>query len=134
MIYSLFVPLKAIMGRAIDKDLKERIVLNYNIDNMTMDAIAQLQWVSIGLVSKVLRLHRLYGQVTDPFSRRTGRKSGLHRDDLLYMEAILEANPSLYLDKIQDKLASIRSVDVSIATIARALQHLDLNNESSSPA
>lgn len=37
------VLLKAITGRAIDKDLKERIVLNYNMDNMTVDAIAQLQ-------------------------------------------------------------------------------------------
>jgi hypothetical protein len=63
------------------------------------------------------------------FSRRSGRKSGLHRDDLLYIEAILDANPSLYLDEIQDTLMSVRSVNVSIPTIARALQHLDLTRK-----
>jgi len=34
------------------------------------------------------------------------------------MEGILQANPSLYLDEIQDKLTSVRNANVSIATIS----------------
>ena len=60
------------MGHAISKDLKRRIVLMYVTDGLTMEVIAERLRVSIGLVSKVVHLHRLYGQVTNPFSHRTG--------------------------------------------------------------
>lgn len=118
------------MGWAIDKDFKQQIVINYNADNMNMAKIAALEWVSIGFVSKVLHLHCLYGQVTDPFNHPAGWKPELHGDDLLYVEVILQANPSLYLDEIQGKLTSVWDVNVLIVTIAQALQHLDLTQKS----
>jgi hypothetical protein len=72
-----------------------------------MEEIATKQRVSIGLVSKVVCLHRLYGQVTDPFVHHAGCPSFLEHDDLEYLSAILDANPGLYLDEIQDKLATV---------------------------
>ena len=87
------------MGRTISNDLKYRIVLTYEVDHLTMEEIATKQRVSIGLVSKVVRLHRLYGQVTDPLVHHAGRPSFLEHDDLEYLSAILDANPGLYLLK-----------------------------------
>ena len=118
------------MGRTIDKDLKDRIVLLYEVDHWTMEQIAANLRVSPSLVSKVLRLHRMHGQVTDPFSHRTGCPSCLDDGDLQYMQAILQANSGLYLDKIQDKLRIVRNVHVSIATITCALQRLNLTQKS----
>ena len=47
------------MGRAINEDLKPRIALMYVTDSLTMEVIAERLRVSIGLVSKVVHLHRL---------------------------------------------------------------------------
>jgi transposase len=85
----------------------------YATDGLTMEVIAERLHVSVGLVSKVVRLHRLYRQVTNPFSHRTGRPPFLENDDLQFISTILNANPGLYLDEIQDKLAAVRDVQVS---------------------
>ena len=47
---------------------------------------------------------------------------------------ILDANPGLYLDEIQDKLATVRNLHVSIATVTCALQKLDLTHKSTTRA
>lgn len=102
---------------------------------MTMAAITTLQWVSIGVVFNVLYLHWLYDQVTDPFGgHHTSWKPELDQDDLLYMEEILWANPSLHLDKIQDKLTSVWNANISIATISQALWYLNLTQKSTTRA
>jgi hypothetical protein len=41
-----------------------------------------------------------------------------------YIYSILEANPGLYVDEIQQRLFEARDVDISIATISRALRRL----------
>ncbi|KAJ6608174.1 hypothetical protein B0H10DRAFT_1690191, partial [Mycena sp. CBHHK59/15] len=93
-----------IMPTAISSDLKERIVQWYLEDTYTMQDIATMAHVSIGLVSKTISLHRDFGQVVNPFSCRTGRPRTLNDGDLDYLAAILHANPGLYLDELQFKL------------------------------
>lgn len=115
------------MAPAISIGLKERIVSWYFNDQMTMKDIAGMANVSIGLVSKVIGTFERYGQVTNPFARRTGRPSLVDQGDLNYLKSILSANPSLYLDKIQGKLTMSRNLHVSLSTIERTLQHLDLS-------
>ncbi|KAH7903724.1 hypothetical protein BJ138DRAFT_974977, partial [Hygrophoropsis aurantiaca] len=41
----------------------------------------------------------------------------------------LDANPSLYLDELQDQLLQARNVNVSIATICRSLRRLSLTRK-----
>ena len=67
-------------------------------------------------MSKVLRYYQEFGQVRDPFRQYTGRPSILEAD-LKYIDTIVTANPSLYLDEIQQRLRDIRGVDVSIITL-----------------
>jgi transposase len=57
------------MNAELSEDLKRRIVAWYTDNAMTMAEIAALAHCSIGLVSKVLRLQREFGQVTHPFSK-----------------------------------------------------------------
>jgi transposase len=89
-----------------------------------MKEISALASVSIRLVSNIIRFYCQYRQVTNPFGHRFGRPSYLDTDDMIYLQAILQANPSLYLDEIQERLAAVRNVHVSVATICRSLQHL----------
>ena len=65
------------MPPPLSDDLKERIVKWYYEDQDTMAEIAAQARCSIGLVSKVLRYYREFGQVRDPFRQYTGRPSKL---------------------------------------------------------
>jgi transposase len=62
-------------------------------------------------------------------TERRGRKWLLDRDDLNYLESILRAEPGLFLDKLQDKLCTVRDIEVSIATISRTLCRLAITNK-----
>ena len=117
------------MPPAISTDLKKHIVRWYHDEQMTMEEVAELASVSVGLVSKVVTLHRNYNQVTDPYTLQHARPSYLNLGDRKYLGAILEANPSLYLDEIQEKFATNRNLHISIATICRTLHYLELNRK-----
>ena len=117
------------MTIALSEDLKRRIVAWYTEDGMTMAEIAAMASCSIGLVSKVLQLQREFGQVTHPFSRQRCASKIFGRDDYLYLEEIIAANPAIYLDEIQAKFASVRSLFVSISTIARALNDINMTRK-----
>ena len=45
-----------------------------------------------------------------------------------YISSLLEANPVLYLDEIQDNLCAL-DINVSLATISRALRRLALTHK-----
>jgi hypothetical protein len=94
---------------------------------MTMEQVAKLASVLVGLVSKVVSLHCTYNQVTNPYTLQKGCPSDLNLGDRMYLGAIIEANPSLYLDEIQERLATNGNLHVSVATICCALQYLELN-------
>ncbi|KAF8836982.1 hypothetical protein BDN67DRAFT_910077, partial [Paxillus ammoniavirescens] len=53
----------------------------------------------------------------------------LDQQDIIYITSILDAHPSLYLDEIQERLFTARSVDVSIATLSRTLRHIQLSHK-----
>jgi transposase len=117
------------MTRALSTDLKQRIINWYLNDGMDMEEITDLASVSIGLVSNVVSLYCQYGQVSNPFGHRPGHPSYLNADDILYTETILQANPGLYLDEIQENLAVVCNLHVSVATICRSLLHLDMSHK-----
>ena len=68
-------------------------------------------------------------KVSNPFGHRPGHLSYLNADDILYVEAILLANPGLYLDEIQEKLAVIGNLHISVVTIFQSLQHLGISHK-----
>lgn len=118
------------MPPKLSEDLKQRIVQWYYEDQLTMRDIASQARCSIGLVCNVLHNHREYGQVTNPFRLQAGRPSYLDDGDLTFINTILTANPSLYLDEVQQKLSDVRGVQVSIATVSRALSSANISRKS----
>jgi len=107
------------MAPRLSDDLKERIVQWYYEDLKTMEEIRDLSRCSIGLVYNVIRNYRDFGQVRNPFSRRIGGPRTLTDEDLSFLNSLINANPSLYLDEMQQKLSDIRGVHISIPTISR---------------
>lgn len=105
---------KFAMTPYLSTDLKERIVKWYFDDEMYMREIATLADCSVSLVSKVIINYCEYGQVIDPFRCRSGRPKQLDNEDMLYLEELAKASPSLFLDEAQAKLESVRGIKVSI--------------------
>ncbi|KIK73506.1 hypothetical protein PAXRUDRAFT_61712, partial [Paxillus rubicundulus Ve08.2h10] len=73
--------------------------------------IAELAGCSECIVFKILRLHRDFGHVNNPFARCRGRPRSLDQHDLMYIRSILNTNPSLYLDEIQEQLLTTRGIE-----------------------
>jgi transposase len=117
------------MPSPLSNDLKERIVTWYYNDQLTMLDICARAQCSVGLVHNVLRNHREFGQVTNPFKRYTGRPSYLDDDNIKFIDTTLKANPSLYLDEIQKRLLDVRDTDISIATLSRTLSSMRISNK-----
>jgi len=86
--------------------------------------------VSLGLVSTTIHNYLEFGQVKNPFRRYTGWPSYLDDEDLAFIESTLKANPSIYLDELQNKLSGMRNVTVSIATLSRALASVKYSRKS----
>jgi len=80
-------------------------------------------------VYKILALYREYGQVTNPHARPRGRPRALDMTVLNYMSALLDANPTLYLDELQEKIFDVHDVDVHISTISRSLRRMALSHK-----
>jgi transposase len=90
--------------------------------------IAELAGCSERTVYNILHLHREFGQVTNPYARSPGRPRALDMHAMNYISSLLEANLVLYLDEIQDNLCAL-DIDVSLATISRALRRLALTHK-----
>ncbi|KAF9043258.1 hypothetical protein BJ165DRAFT_233319 [Panaeolus papilionaceus] len=88
------------MTTTISTDLKHCMVRWYHTDEMTMEEIRDLSGCSIGTVYDTLRNFEMFGQATNPFSRRSGRPSSLSAEDIKFLQSLLDANPSLYLDEL----------------------------------
>jgi len=106
------------MPAEMSVNLKQHIVDWYLSDQYTYRQIAELADCSIGHVSNVMRNYREFAQVKNPFSSRTGRPSQIEEGDIVYLHALLAANPALYLDELQTRLLSVRNINLSIATIS----------------
>jgi len=109
------------MTPAISDDLKIRIVSWYFDEGLNYREIRDRAKCSTGLISKVIHNYCSYGQVTNPFSKRTGRVSKNQDGAVEYISSLIEANPVLYLDEIQRRLLSMRGVEMSISSLSRLL-------------
>ncbi|PPQ86725.1 hypothetical protein CVT24_012471 [Panaeolus cyanescens] len=109
------------MAPQLSADLKERIIKLYFEDGLTYRDIRDEIDVSLGLISKVVRNCQEFGHVNGVFHPRTGRPSYINDEDMDFIGATLKANPSLYLDELQKRLADTRNVHISISTLSRTL-------------
>jgi len=91
-----------------------------------MREVTNLLDVSVGFVHNVVSCYQAFGQVTNPQPWFYGRRRLLDDKDLSFIRAVADAQPSIYLDELQHKLAIVRGVQVSLATISRTLSRLAL--------
>jgi transposase len=117
------------MAPFITVAMREAIVRWRFEQHMTALQISVLAGCSERAVYKVLRLHWDYGQVTNLFTRSRGRPRILDNGDVENIHTLLQANPALYLDELQEQLLSARDTDVSLATPSRAIRQLAMTHK-----
>lgn len=91
-----------------------------------MREVARLLSMSLGSVHHIISCYQTFGQVADPRPRFYGRHRALNNDDLSFLHEVTSTRPSIYLDELQYKLAAVRGVQVSLATISRTLARMGL--------
>ena len=86
--------------------------------------------VSLGFVHNVAACHQQLGRVTNPDTPGLrGQPQVLDAIDRLFLQELIEADPSIYSDELQHKLAIACGVHVSIATINRTLSPMVLTRK-----
>ncbi|KAJ8590162.1 hypothetical protein M405DRAFT_697496, partial [Rhizopogon salebrosus TDB-379] len=91
--------------------LRERIIIWRFQEQKTIAEIARLAGCTERNIYKILKLHRDFGHTKNPFARRRGRPRTLTQQDLAFVSSLLDANPSLFLDEIQERLIESRDVE-----------------------
>jgi transposase len=114
------------MPPRVSDDVKKLIIDFYFDDGKTMDRIAKELRVSIGLVSQTISRWLSYGTFENLFKQKAGAPPILNDGDLNYLRELYTAMPTMLMDEARDKLFMIRGVWVSLATISRALDKLNL--------
>lgn len=110
--------------RALSNDLKAQIP-HLSESRHSVSSICKLLNIKKTLVYKTLKWYKLCSLPYSPYAgKRTGRPSILSNDDVDFVDKILEADGTLYLDNIQSQLLAERQVAVSIPTIHCTLVNL----------
>jgi len=117
------------MAPQISQQLREWMVIWWYEEHKKASEIALLAGCSESTVYQILCLHCDFGQVNNPYCRQWGQPRTLEQGDMHYIHSILEANPTLYVDEIQQQLFEVQDVEVSIATIFCALQRLAITHK-----
>lgn len=112
------------MAPNLSTEMRNNIVTwRYDLQKSPPECAA-LAGCSVSTVFEVLRINREFGGVHNPYANPRGGQRTTNTGDINYISALLEANPTIYLDEIQDRLLQYRNVDVSLATIWRAIRSL----------
>ena len=99
-------------------DLKERVISLYTSGGLSMREVAKLLSVLLGFVHNVVSCYQQFSQVNDPQPRSYGRCRALNNSDLAFVREVVRTQPSIYLNEIQYKLATVCGVQVSLATVS----------------
>ncbi|KAG0691468.1 hypothetical protein DFH29DRAFT_785627, partial [Suillus ampliporus] len=92
------------MAPHLSPQLRERIMAWQYKHGKSAQEITELADCSEWTIYDILQLHRNFGQTSNLFAHRNAQPCSLELDDIHYIYSILEANPGLYIDEIQQQL------------------------------
>ncbi|KIK76738.1 hypothetical protein PAXRUDRAFT_168926 [Paxillus rubicundulus Ve08.2h10] len=89
--------------------------------HLLIDEIVKLSGLCHATIYNILQLQEDFGTPKNLMALSTGWYCSLEEQDLSYIQALLCANPTLFLDEIQSHLTETHNVDVSISTLSCTL-------------
>ena len=106
------------MAPQITQQLHEQIIFWQYQEYKTVSKISSLIGCTEKTVLNILHLYRNFGQVNNLYKHERGRPRVINTGDMNYISSILEANPTLYVDEIQQRLFEARDCKSSHYAIA----------------
>lgn len=110
--------------KAYPKELRERVVAAVEQNNHSQSEIADLFGVGLTFIKKMVRRHR-HGESLAPLPVG-GSSPLLNEAHLEWLRAAVETRPDATLEELKDFIADECEVSVSVPTVCRVLQQLDL--------
>jgi len=119
------------MAPQVSDEMCARMVVWHEERHFSPKEIADLAGCSVRTVYYILSYNREFNTLRDPFTRGAhhGRPRTLDTGDMNYIAALVEAQPKIYIDEVQEQLLRARDVLVSIPTLSHALRHMALTNK-----
>ena len=111
---------------SISADLQARIPVLTCEKGLHIDLVADLLGVSHRTVYNILQLYNQFGTVTNPLALPTGRHRILTPEDLSFIRGFIDANPTCFLDELQEELLEWHAIEVSVSTLHWSLVRLNL--------
>lgn len=119
------------MPVAYSGDLRRRVIDAYEAKEGSMRQLAQRFKVSLSFVRNLLRHYRTNGQIEA--KQRGGYLQPTIQDEhLTIVKSLIEDKNDLLLKELCDRLKERTGISVSITTMHRAVQRLDLRRKKNS--
>lgn len=106
-------------------DLRQRVVHAVEQDHCTIEETAEMFSVGKTFIKQMLRQWRQTGNL-EPKPHGGGANPGLHKQHLAALAKQVAKEPDARLADLQQHLKEAAQVEVSVSTICRALQQLNL--------
>lgn len=133
---SLLMPRKknpSPIRKQYSRDLKKHIVYQaFTLEKTTTEISIDLD-IPLRVVQRVLKCWREIGEVCKDRTRM-GHAPLMKPDGVKFMLALLDRNPDIYLDEIQEQLGDQHGMEISLAMIWRTLKRLGITSKKLSKA
>ena len=118
------------MAPQVSDEMHARIIVWHDEQHLSVQEIAGLVGCGVRTVYNILSYHCDYHTLRNPSTRGPhGANRSLDMGDMNYIESLIDAQPKIYLDEIQDKLLERRDVFVSISTLSCTLHQLSMTHK-----
>jgi transposase len=114
----------------ISRDLKAQIPALFFEQGFTVDQICAALGIGKSTVYKTLQYFHRYGTASNPHAHKSGHNRILSHTDIKFISTLVDQRHCIYLNEIRQALAEQRGCVVSIATLSRTLQRLDIRSKS----
>jgi transposase len=114
--------------KAYSLDLRERVVAALDTKEQTQAQVAQTFGVSLSFVKKLVRQRLRHGHIA-PLGHAGGKPPKLDENAHQLLRARVAQHPDVTLAELQAHLQAEKALEVSVSTVTRALQTLELRRK-----
>lgn len=114
------------MPAALSVDLRQRVLAAYQAKAGSQRQLAERFFVSLSFVRDLMRHYRQTGSI-EPKPHAGGATAKLGDLQLPIVQALVEAQPDALLVELCERFAQQTGVEVSVSTMQRAVQRLELS-------
>jgi len=114
------------MPAPLSVDLRKRVIAAYQAKEGSQRQLAERFNVSLSFIRDLSRRYRQSGTV-EPKPHGGGGVAKLGPAQLSIVKALVEAQPDALLTELCERLAEKTAINVSVSTMQRAIQKLELS-------